>query len=385
MISDRSIEDDVEAAKARGESGAVNLPHYLFLMSFNVIGNLVVSRDLLDSQCKEGHEFFEAMDKVATWVGTPNIADFLPFLKWLDPQGLKRSMLRDLGKAKEIVASFVEERIKDRKIGKEKTKDFLDTLLEFEGDGKEWHEKIPYEKVILIVLVSIISFYNHILLDQILIYYCLCWMLQEIFFTGTETTSTTTEWIIAELLKNPEAMRKVKEELNEVVGENRKVEESDIEKLPYLQAVIKETLRLHPAAPLLLPRNTIQNTNFMGYHIPKDTQVFVNVWAIGRDPDTWEDPFTFKPERFLGSSIDYKGQNFELIPFGSGRRICVGISLAQRLVSFGLASLIHNFDWELDKNSKPESLDMSERIGITVRKLEPLNLIPTKRPRTMVV
>lgn len=385
MISDRSIEDDVAAAKARGESGAVNLPHYLFLMSFNVIGNLVVSRDLLDSQCKEGHEFFEAMDKVATWVGTPNIADFLPFLKWLDPQGLKRSMLRDLGKAKEIVASFVEERIKDRKIGKEKTKDFLDTLLEFEGDGKEWHEKIPYEKVILIVLVSIISFYNHILLDQILIYYCLCWMLQEIFFTGTETTSTTTEWIMAELLKNPEAMRKVKEELNEVVGENRKVEESDIEKLPYLQAVIKETLRLHPAAPLLLPRNTIQNTNFMGYHIPKDTQVFVNVWAIGRDPDTWEDPFTFKPERFLGSSIDYKGQNFELIPFGSGRRICVGISLAQRLVSFGLASLIHNFDWELDKNSKPESLDMSERIGITVRKLEPLNLIPTKRPRTMVV
>ncbi|KAF2289791.1 hypothetical protein GH714_038639 [Hevea brasiliensis] len=244
----RSIEDDAVAAKARGESGVVNLPHYFFLMSFNVLGNLMLSRDLLDSQCKEGHDFFHSMDKVAEWVGKPNVADFLPFLKWLDPQGLKRSMLRDMGRAKEIVAGFVEQRIKEHKLGKEETKDFLDTLLEYEGDGKEWHEKIPYEKVIIIVL--------------------------EIFFTGTETTSTTIEWVMAELLNNPEVMRKVKEELNVVVGENRKVEESDIEKLSYLQAVLKETLRLHPPVPLLLPRNTIQDTNFLGYHITKDTQVF---------------------------------------------------------------------------------------------------------------
>ncbi|KAF2320209.1 hypothetical protein GH714_025936 [Hevea brasiliensis] len=234
---------------------------------------------------------------------TPNVADFLPFLKWFDPQGLRRNMSRDMARALKIVEGFVKERLEEYKLGNEEknNKDFLDTLLEFEGDGKDWHEKIPYERIIIIIL--------------------------EMFFAGSETTSAATEWAMAELLRKPEAMRKVKEELNEVVGENRNVEESDIEKLPYLQAVVKEALRLHPSVPLLVPRNTMQDTNFMGYHIAKDTQVFVNAWAIGRDPDSWEDPLTFKPERFLGSNIDYKGQNFELIPFGSGRRICIDSGL----------------------------------------------------------
>lgn len=203
------------------------------------------------------------------------------------------------------------------------------------------------------------------------------------FFGGSETTSTTIEWAMAELLRHPKAMEKVKEELNVVIGENRDVEEIDIDNLPYLQAVIKETSRLHPVVPLLIPRNTIQDTNFMGYHIPKNTQVYVNVWAIGRDPEIWKDPMEFKPERFLGSDIDYKGQSFELLPFGSGRRICVGIALAHRVVHLGLASLIHNFDWELlDKDS---TLDMDERIGITVRKLVPLSVVPKKRPKNMNV
>ncbi|KAF2320211.1 hypothetical protein GH714_025950 [Hevea brasiliensis] len=329
-------------------------------MAFNVIGNLMLSRDLLDSQCKEGYEFFQATGMAAMWAGTPNVADFLPFLKWFDPQGLRRNMSRDMARALRIVEGFVKERLEEYKLGNEEknNKDFLDTLLEFEGDGKDWHEKIPYERIIIIIL--------------------------EMFFAGSETTSAATEWAMAELLRKPEAMRKVKEELNEVVGENRNVEESDIEKLPYLQAVVKEALRLHPSVPLLVPRNTMQDTNFMGYHIAKDTQVFVNAWAIGRDPDSWEDPLTFKPERFLGSNIDYKGQNFELIPFGSGRRICIGMLLAQRVLLLSLASLIHCFDWELDKDSTtPETLDMREKIGMSVKKLIPLNVIPKKRPRIM--
>ncbi|OAY39663.1 iridoid oxidase [Manihot esculenta] len=355
----RSIEDDTAAATARGESGVVNLPHYLFLMSFNIVGNLMLSRDVVDSQCKEGYEFFQAMGMVSVWAGKPNLADFFPFLKWLDPQGLKRNMTRDMGRALEIVEGFVKERIEEYKFGdKEKaSKDFLDTLLEFEGDGKDWHEKIPYERLIILVL--------------------------EMFFAGSETTSTVIEWAMAELLRQPEAMRKVKEELIEVVGENRNVEESDIEKLPYLQVVVKETLRLHPPLPLLLPRNTIQDTKFVGYDVPKDTQVLVNAWAIGRDPDSWEDPLSFKPERFLGLNIDYKGQNFELIPFGSGRRICVGMLFAQRVILLGLASLIHCFNWELDKDSTHETLDMREKVGISVRKLIPLNVIPKRCSRGM--
>lgn len=199
------------------------------------------------------------------------------------------------------------------------------------------------------------------------------------FFGGSETTSSTIEWVLAELLRSPETMKKVKEELHRVMGPNKKIKESDIDNLSYLQAVVKETLRLHPALPLLLPRYSTKDTSYMGYLIPKGTQVFVNAWAIGRDPDVWEDPLAFKPERFLDSTIEYNGQNFEMIPFGSGRRICMGLDLAHRILHLCLATLLWSFDWELDILSTPETMDMRERMGITLRKLVPLKAIPKKR------
>ncbi|KAK9290073.1 hypothetical protein L1049_008237 [Liquidambar formosana] len=289
----RWIEEDATAACARGESGVVNIPHFLFLMAFNLVGNIMLSRDLLELKSKEGPEFFDAMDKFIKWVSKPNVVDFFPFLKWLDPQGIGKNMERDMGRAMSIVSRYVKERVQERQFGKEKGKDFLDVLLEYEGDGKEGPDKISDENIIIIIL--------------------------EMFFARSETTSSTIEWSMAELLRSPEAMRKAKEELDQVVGPNRKVEESDMDKLPYLRAVVKETLRLHPAAPLLLPRNAIEDTNFMGYLIPKNTQVLVNAWAIGRDPDSWQDPLSFKPE----SNV----------------------------------------------NVTPETLDMNERVGITLRKL----------------
>lgn len=201
-------------------------------------------------------------------------------------------------------------------------------------------------------------------------------MIQEIFLAGSETTSSTIEWALTELLCNPEALMKAKAELNGVIGCERKVEESDIENLPYLRAVIKETFRLHPPIPLLVPRRAIEDTNFMGYDIPKDTQVFVNAWAIGRDPDVWEDPLVFNPDRFMGSNIDYKGSNFELIPFGAGRRMCAGVPLAHRMLHLVLSSLLHRFDWSLPEDVTPSTMDMRDRIGVTMRKLEPLFAVP---------
>ncbi|XP_015898696.3 iridoid oxidase [Ziziphus jujuba] len=342
------IQDDSAAKRSRGEAGAVNLAHYLFLTSFNVVGNLVFSRDLLDPQCREGNEFFHAMDNIMNLAGKPNVADFLPLLKWLDPQGVKRNMTKHMKKAMEIAGKFVKERVEEKKSGrlKSSTKEFLDVLLEYESDGKEGPDKISNHNINIIVL--------------------------EMFLAGSETTSSTIEWAMAELLRRPELMQKAKEELNRVVGPKRKVEERDMDNLPYLQAVVKETLRLHPPIPLLLPRNALEDTKFMGYLIPKDTQIFVNVWGIGRDPESWDEPLCFKPERFIGSNIEYKGQNYELLPFGSGRRICVGMSLGQRMVHLALASLLHSFDWKI----VPEALDMSERMGITLRKLAPLEAIP---------
>ncbi|EEF33756.1 iridoid oxidase [Ricinus communis] len=350
----RYIDEDASAARARGESGELVISHYVFVMSFNLIGNLALSRDLLNSHSEEGTEFFDAMDKAMEWGGKPNLADFLPFLQGLDPQRVKKNMEQYLGRTIDIVERFVKERIEEKKLMKERdTSDFLDALLEFKGDAIEEPDAISTHSMLIILL--------------------------EIFFGGTETTSGTLEWVMAELFRSPESMRRVKEELNQVIGPHRKVVESDIDQLPYLQAVIKEGMRLHPVLPLLVPRNTMEDTTFMEYFIAKDTQVFVNAWAIGRDPDAWEDPLSFKPERFLGSNIDYKGQNFELLPFGSGRRICVGIPLAHRVLHLALASLLHCFDWELGSNSTPESIDMNERLGITVRKLVPMKAIPKKK------
>ncbi|XP_038685664.1 iridoid oxidase-like [Tripterygium wilfordii] len=347
----RNIEEDAAAARARGETGEVNLAHSLFLMSFNLIGNLVLSRDLFSSSSKGGHDFFVAMNAFMECAVKPNLSDFLPFLKRLDPQGIMKNMEQHLGRAVNMVERFVEERMEEYKSGREnKKQDFLDVLLENGGDGKD---KISGHSLVILVL--------------------------EMFFAGSETTSSVVEWAMTHLLCKPESMKRVKTEVLQVVGPNRKVEEKDMDELPYLQAVIKETLRLHPAIPLLIPRSCREDTSYMGYQIPKDTAVFVNAWAIGRDPDCWEDPLCFKPERFLGSKIDYKGQNFELIPFGSGRRICVGMSLAQQEIQLALASLLHCFDWELGTNLSPESVDMSEWSGLAARKFIPLKLIPKKR------
>lgn len=192
---------------------------------------------------------------------------------------------------------------------------------------------------------------------------------------GSETTSSTIEWALTELLTNPESLNKAKAELGQAVGADRTFEEDDIDNLPYLKAVIKETLRLHPPIPFLVPRRAMEDTNFQGYHIPKDTQVLVNAWAIGRDPEVWDEPWSFKPERFLGSTVDYKGQNYELIPFGAGRRMCAGVPLAHRMLHLILGSLLHQFDWELDCK---EEIDMNDRMGITVRKAEPLIAVPKR-------
>ncbi|XP_030473803.1 iridoid oxidase-like [Syzygium oleosum] len=348
------IEEEMAVKQVTAEQG-INLSHILFLLSFNVVGNLVLSRDLLDPKSKDGPEFFNATNRFMEWAGKPNVADFLPWLKWWDPQRIKASMAKDMGRAMKIIEGFVKERLEERKLGGKirATNDFLDALLDYEGDGKEGPRKFSLQNVNIIVL--------------------------EMFMAGSETTSNTMEWALAELLRQPESMKRAKDELDQVVGLNRKLEESDTEKMPFLQAVVKETLRLHPSLPLLIPRNARKETNFMGYDIPKDTQVFVNAWSIGRDPDAWEEPLAFKPERFLGSNIDFKGQNFELIPFGSGRRMCVGLALAHRVLHLGLATLLHCFDWELGGGLTPATLDMRERAGLSVRKLHPLKVLLKKR------
>lgn len=195
---------------------------------------------------------------------------------------------------------------------------------------------------------------------------------------GTDTTSTMVEWAMTEMILHPEVMRKSQEELTTVVGVNNTVEEFHISKLEYLNAVVKETLRLHPAAPLLLPRCPTQSCNVGGYTIPKGTKVFLNVWTMHRDPEFWDNPYEFRPERFLGDGIklDYHGNSHHYLPFGVGRRICAGLPLGERMLMHLLASLLHLFEWNSPNGVEQDS---SENFGVVLEKSTPLCAIPTPR------
>ena len=195
---------------------------------------------------------------------------------------------------------------------------------------------------------------------------------------GTDTTATMAEWVMTEVLHDREIMEKVQKELEDVIGINNTVEEIHLPKLRYLDAVVKETFRLHPALPLLVPKRPSQSCTVVGFTVPKDTRVFVNAWQIHRDPELWDNPLEFKPERILAtpSKWDYSGNNFQYIPFGSGRRICAGIPLAEKMLMYIAASLLHSYDW---KSTKSKEADLSEKFGIVMRKSTPLLAIPTKK------
>lgn len=194
-----------------------------------------------------------------------------------------------------------------------------------------------------------------------------------------DTSATTVEWALSELIKHPQLMKKVQNEIENVVGMERMVEESDLEKLEYPDMVVKETLRLHPVAPLLLPHASTEDCSVNGFHIPKKSRVIINVYAIGSDPNAWTDAEEFIPERFVGSNIDMRGNHFQLIPFGSGPRGCLGIQLGLVVVKLVLAQLLHCFNWELPDGLLPSELDMTEEFGLSVPRANHLLAIPSYR------
>jgi cytochrome P450 len=198
---------------------------------------------------------------------------------------------------------------------------------------------------------------------------------QDMFAAGTDTTFITLDWSMTELVMNLEALKRAQIEVRRAVGEKMFVSESDISNMPYLKAVIKEVLRLHPPAPVLMPRESREPVKINGYDIPAKTRIYVNAWAIGRDPELWENPEEFKPERFLDSPVDYKGQHYEFIPFGAGRRSCPGTNFGIASVELALAQLLHIFDWKLPPGVAPKDLDMTELFGITMHRKQQLLVV----------
>ncbi|KAK7276942.1 hypothetical protein RIF29_18091 [Crotalaria pallida] len=195
------------------------------------------------------------------------------------------------------------------------------------------------------------------------------------FIAGSETSSTTLDWAFSEMLKNPRVLRRAQAEVRQVFGSKGYVDETTLQELKFLKAVIKETLRLHPPVPLI-PRECRETCEINGYTISVGTQVFINAWAMGRDSKYWSEADKFYPERFIDCSIDYKGSNFEFIPFGAGKRMCPGILFAVHNIELPLSQLLYYFDWEFPFGTSHENFDMTESFGTTVRRKNDLFVIP---------
>ncbi|KAL1368950.1 cytochrome P450 76T24 isoform X2 [Arachis hypogaea] len=314
-------------------------------------------KDKTHYDSSKSQEFKDIIWGIGEESGRPNVVDFFPFLRFLDPQGARARMTKYTEKLIAFVDGLIEERLNLMALEMETTnkrgKDVLDSVLEVMLEDNSQVTRLHVVHLFLIL-----------------------------FMAGVDSTSITIEWAMTELLRNPEKLEKLRKELQCVLGKgeqnHEQIEESHISKLPFLRAVVKETLRLHPPAPLLAPHKAHEDVEITGFMIPKNAQILVNVWAMGKDSSIWEHPNEFMPERFLDSKIDIHGHDFELIPFGAGRRICPGLPLGYRSVHIALATLLNGYDWKLANGQKSKDLDMSEKFGLTLHKAQPLQAIPIK-------
>ncbi|XP_020266928.1 3,9-dihydroxypterocarpan 6A-monooxygenase-like [Asparagus officinalis] len=332
----------------------VNMSAELVKLTNNVISRMAMSRT-----CSEGDSDAEEVRKIVQQatelVGKFNLADYIGLCKNLDLQGFDKRMEDVLKRFDTLLEGVLKEkegeRRKEVRTAEGRAKDLLDIMLDIADDGNA-EMKLTRKNIKAFI--------------------------QDVFVAGTDTSAITIEWALAELINHPTILQKARDEIDAVIGINRLVKESDIPNLPYLQAIVKETLRLHPTGPVIL-RESTEDCKINGYDIPARTRLFVNVWAIGRDPNHWAKPFEFKPERFIENDkrVDVRGQHFHFLPFGSGRRGCPGTSLALQVIQPMLGSMIQCFDWKV-KNGHG-IVDMTELPGLTLPRAQPLVCEPVAR------
>uniref|UniRef100_A0A0D9XIU2 Uncharacterized protein n=1 Tax=Leersia perrieri TaxID=77586 RepID=A0A0D9XIU2_9ORYZ len=292
----------------------------------------------------------------------PNVSDFFPMLAAFDLQGLRRRFGRSMATVYGLIDEQIEIRVRSRRLdnagGVDKDDDLLDVLLDMSEKGKDG-DVVNIDRGVMRTFLA------------------------DIFLATVDAVSCGIEWAMAELLQNPPIMLKLQEELRRVLGSKTHAEYSDMDNLPYLQAVTKETLRLHPVVPFV-PNETEETVEIQGHIIPKGSTVLVNVWAVHRDAEVWPEPDKFLPERFLLRQNEQEAARrplgtatteFELIPFSAGRRVCLGMPLATRMLHAMLGTLLHRFEWTLLREVEKCGVDMSENLGLTMTMATPLQAI----------
>ncbi|KAM3339305.1 hypothetical protein P3S68_029174 [Capsicum galapagoense] len=331
-------------------SKTLMLRGYLGAVAFNNITRVTFGKRFMNSQGEvdaQGEELKAIVTNGLKIGGKLNLGEYVPWLRWAfkDEDEALEAQDRRLEKFTRII---MEEHTVARKKTGETKQHFVDALLTLQ---KEYD-----------------------LSDDTVI-----GLLWDMITAGMDTVAITVEWAMAELVRNPRVQQKVQEELDRVIGSDRIVNETDISKLSYLQHVVKESLRLHPPTPLMLPHMAGSNVQVGGYNIPKGSIVHVNVWALGRDPKVWEYPLQFWPERFMKEDVDMKGHDYRLLPFGAGRRTCPGMNLAVNLVTSMIAHLLHHFVWSLPNGVEVKDVDMMESPGTVTYMQTPLHVVPTPR------
>ncbi|GKV33740.1 hypothetical protein SLEP1_g42204 [Rubroshorea leprosula] len=340
-----------------GKAGSrIDISQQIFTFALDVTMTMVWGGPLHGEERNSiGPEFIRLVRELVELLSRPNLSDLFPILAPFDLQGIESKVKKVFLWFDQMFESVIAGRTKDS--DKRKNKDLLQFLLEMKHQGDEGRTPC-------------------LSMDEIKA------LFMDILLGATETSSTTVEWAMTKMLQHPTKMRRVREEIEEVVGDQKIVEESHLPKLLYLDAVIKETLRLHPTVPFLVPRNPSRDCCIAGYTIPQGSRIMINAWKIQRDPEVWKNPSEFEPERFLKEPRkgDYNGNFFSFLPFGSGRRVCAGLPLAEKMIKYVLATLLHSFEWEIPAEVE---LDLSEKFGLVMKKRNPLVAIPTPRLATL--
>ncbi|PIN08168.1 Cytochrome P450 CYP2 subfamily [Handroanthus impetiginosus] len=326
---------------------AANLSETMLLLTSTLICRTAFSKRENDDRRK----FDGLMLESQAMMGSFFVSDYLPSFGWVDKlSGLIDRLEKIFNKLEEFYRELIDEHL-DPSRQKAANPDLLDLLIQLKED-KSCSVELTWDHIKAILM--------------------------DIFIAATDTSAATVIWTMTALMKNPTIMEKLQNEIREAIGEQGNVNESDLPKLSYLKAVIKEVLRLYPPTPLSLPRETLENCTVEGYLIPARTLVYINAWAIARDPEYWERPEEFVPERFLNTSVDIIGQDFQVIPFGGGRRRCPGIWMGLATVELAVANLLYSFDWEMPYGMKKEDIDTQVLPGLTMHKKNPLFLVPKK-------
>ncbi|XP_038723277.1 cytochrome P450 81E8-like [Tripterygium wilfordii] len=286
-------------------------------LTYNIIMREVAGKrydgDEVESQEEESRRFRELVATIVSLGGVSNKEDFLPILNLING-GKFEKKVKGLAKTMDSLLQGLIDEHRSKRESSESMNTMIGHLLSLQEEQPEYYTDRIVKGLILIMLIA-----------------------------GTDTSAKTLESAMSNLVNNSEVLKKARAELDDQVGQDRLIEESDLTNLPYLQNIVSETLRLNPPAPLLVPHNASKDCSIGGYNVPRDTIVLVNAWAIHRDPNLWTDPLSFKPERFeSGESETYK-----FLPFGLGRRSCPGAGMAQRVVSLTLGTLIQCFEWEV--------------------------------------